>query len=140
LDSIYLDDKVNLNHPSSITLLKTAASKEKPRITISSGSFVHGNILIHDINKVGDDAMLEIGEGTIVEGMIYADGLVEHKGMIKGNISLKSFFLKTPSTIYDNYLFNAVINREELSPYFLFPPIYDDLESTDIVKKTDTSL
>lgn len=134
IDEISLGENVSLSHPSSLVLFRTGISMEKPEIILGNGSLVHGSVLIHDSHKRGDGATLYMEENSIVNGMAYVDGSVELKGRIMGHISLKSFYLKTASTTYDNYLFNASIDRTALSEDFLFPPILDGTGGNEIVK------
>ena len=52
----------------------------------------------------------EFGEESVVEGSVICDGVLQHKGIIKGTLSTRNLTAKTSSSLYDNTLYNGNIS------------------------------
>jgi hypothetical protein len=105
-DSIYIGEKVILNYPSSICLIS-----EKPaKIDIASLASIKGEILLEGKNTFQQKSLLTIAENAFIEGNIYCNGNVSHRAKIYGSLFCHSFYLKTPSAIYENHLLDAIID------------------------------
>ena len=57
---------------------------------------------------------------------MYCYGKTQLKGNVIGCLYTDRFFLKTTSTIYENYMYDGTIDREELPDYFVRLPIHEN--------------
>ena len=81
-----------------------------------------------------NQAIVSIGKETEITGQVYSSELLELKGGIIGGAFCKKLILKTPSSVYENHLMDAVINREELSENFVGVPLTETIKNQRIIK------
>jgi hypothetical protein len=119
-DSLKVMELVHLDYPSTLAVLDDQKLNEVKKLEIGVGSIIQGQVLIYDefvdFRKL---PILALAEESIIEGEVYSNGFTEAKGTIHGSIYTRKFLLRTPSSSYENYLKDAVINSDGLSKYFL---------------------
>ena len=70
----------------------------------------------------------------MIKGQLFVNGTIDLKGSIHGNVTTKSFTLRTAASIYDNHLLNATIDATKLSTYYLNPLFFKGTKPNKIVK------
>jgi hypothetical protein len=111
-DTLIVGEKCSLLSPSALVMHST---KEKPRMIIGEGARLKGDIVI--THKEGDQVKPEVklSKGTLIEGQIYANGMVEMLGAIRGSLYCNGFVLRTPNATYENHILDVVIDYSSLS-------------------------
>ncbi len=120
---VYIEENVILEYPSSITMLENTSGSN---LYLASNSSIHGALI-----STSDNHTISLAEGSSIEGLVYSQGSIEPMGEIFGSLYAKKFIRKTASTFYTNYLGDSKVNLNELSEFFLFPPMlgHDDSEN-----------
>ena len=110
---VNIGEGVRLDYPSNIVLSTTAAKSE---VNIKESATVDGGILVIMQNKFPQKnwARLNLEKKSLVRGRVYVDGIVQQKGNIIGSLTTRLFYLKTPSSVYENHLLNVSIDRSLL--------------------------
>ncbi len=126
-----------LNYPSSIALLREKAQEtEKTTIKISTKTKLKGAVLLYEEQtNFRNPSLVSIGEEVEIEGQVYTNGNLEHRGKVQGNVYCNEFFLKTLSSTYGNHLLNAEINISELSKLYGGLRVKDEQAPEYIVAK-----
>lgn len=114
-DSILLNKDVILDYPSNLVL---SAKRPKSQIRIMESSHVYGSIVVDMKSNLPQKnwARLKLDKEAIATGEVYVNGITEMKGVIEGKLTTRLFYLKTPSSVYENHLLNVTIDRSRL-PY-----------------------
>lgn len=136
-DTVEVGERSQLDYPSAISV----SSNSGAYVNLKSDSRVNGLITIVkekdpknqrvDISKLN---RLNIEKGVIVHGSIYNEGYIQLKGSILGNIVCQRFYLQTPITLYENYLYDAIINVKQRSKHFLTSSLLSDVSHYDVIK------
>lgn len=123
-DSIIIGENVQLNYPSFLGLLGTGKSTSPRKISINKNTSISGSIiLINEFYDRKNQALISIEKDCSITGQVYSSELLELKGEIIGEAYCKKLLLKTASSVYENHLMDATINRTELSEYFIGIPL-----------------
>lgn len=118
--NIVVGDHVTLPYPSALVVLGNRRFAVQGLLTIGERCSVNGLIF-----SWGDGTRREllpkvfIGRETVVMGQVYADGWLDLKGTVNGNVSCRNFLLQTPTSIYENHLMDATIDASKRTPYFI---------------------
>ncbi len=118
---LIVEGQVRMEYPSVLGVLKSNSEDMEYRLEVGENTFVSGLLFLHEKQFSRRQGMVAIAEGAIIEGQVFAEGWVELKGEVRGNLSCRKFHLKTPSSVYSNHLLNATINRNRLPNYFASP-------------------
>jgi len=110
LHSVTIGADAELQFPSTIFMESTDTSS----LHFAPGSLLEGLVIHSTRNPL---STTEISDGAMIHGQLYSMAKTELKGTVYGNAFIQSFYLKTPSTLYRNYLFNATIDRNSRSHY-----------------------
>jgi len=119
-NNIIVGDNVTLPYPSALVVLGNRRVAVQGMLTIGERCSVGGLVF-----SWGDGARREllpkvfIGKGTVIMGQVYADGWLDLKGTVNGNVSCRNFLLQTPTSIYENHLLDATIDASKRPPYFI---------------------
>jgi hypothetical protein len=134
-DSIILDEECKLNYPSVLGIVRQDKSCDNAAIVMKEGSAVSGMIFAYqekfDNRK---QVKLSLDKSTTMMGYVYTNGLVDLKGSVFGSVMCAKFILSTPSSVYENHLLNAVIDRTKLSNYFVGSSFTNTTENKKVVK------
>lgn len=134
-DSLLIGQEVDLGYPSLLALFPTTGVAHQAQLRMGERSRVSGTMLFS-----GTGSRRHIGPGIVMEdeaqvtGEVYAEAQVELKGKIFGSLYCNGFYLKTPSSVYDNHLLNAVIDAESLSEAYAGMGIMDVTGPKKVVK------
>jgi hypothetical protein len=136
-DSVKIGKSCNLKYPSSVCLLKTDFKVMQPFIILKEDSKVSG--LVFTTTDVQDLQFTKIiiEKNALVEGQVFSDGFVDIQGKVHGNVTCKTFSLKTPSSTYENHLLNATIDNSRLSKYYIGSSILFTERKKRLIKYLD---
>jgi len=131
---IQVGNNCRFSYPSALILLKQIKTTEQPTISIGDSCGISGTILTYTF-KADDLARtkVELGKGCHVEGLVYTSGYLFLQGKVRGTVLADYLSYKTSTTVYLNYVVDAVIDRNSLSPYFLGPPIFSNTEQNRVM-------
>lgn len=116
-DSLIVGSNVSLDFPSGLTIINTDLNAA--HIFIGNNSRISGSIIIYNKERNSRTSDMILEEGVIIDGQVYCDGLIEHKGRINGMLYCQGFKLKTPAAYYENHLLDAQISFTELSKHYV---------------------
>jgi hypothetical protein len=134
-DSILIADNCQLNYPSVVALLGKGNTAFSRRIICEEGITIKGVVFLYNENfDRKNQAIVAVGKGTKITGQVYSSELLELKGEIVGGAYCQKILLKTPSSVYENHLMDAVINRDELSDSFVGVPLTETIKNQRIIK------
>nr|WP_162989043.1 hypothetical protein [Pedobacter schmidteae] len=126
-DSIALGNKVQLDYPSALLVLKNDTAKFQVRISIGKDCSIAGQLLAYEKERSQLMPLIALGEGTVVKGEVYVRGYLNmhRRAAIKGSVSLIRFMARTSSSLYENYLIDVELNRPALSRYYLSSKLFN---------------
>lgn len=118
-DTIEVGANVHLQYPSVLGLVK---SRVVPALMqMGAGTVLEGEIIFDQgtttVARNPDDYIL-INRGATIFGLVKVQHNLDLQGKVNGSVIAGNFLLRTPATVYFNYLLDAVIDPAELSPEF----------------------
>lgn len=114
---------MELKYPSSIYIRND--SEERIEIFLDEKSKLAGGIVLTgDSYQSSLNRLVTIEKNAIVMGDVYCYGKTQLKGKVIGTVYTDRFYLKTASSIYENYIINGEINREALPEDFIGLPLF----------------
>jgi len=137
-ESLITENDVLLDYPSLLGLLPQKHGVESsPQLRLGRSSELTGAIVVPSFSYQKYKPLTTIETDAIVNGQVWVNGQLQHKGIVKGMISCDEFFLQTTAAVYENYLLDAVIDRSQLSPYYLSPFILGEAGSKQVLKEIE---
>lgn len=136
-DSILLGKNVKLQYPSSLFCSKYNSDKSEGLssfIGIESNCIIHGCIFNNSGTNSRTKASVCIGSNSVVTGIVYCKGLTELNGDISGTLLTDGFLVISPTSTYENYLYNAIISSESLPNPFVAPDLFNKFQPRKIMK------
>jgi cytoskeletal protein CcmA (bactofilin family) len=134
-DSIIVEENCQLHYPSVLALIGQGNSIISRKISIAAKTVIKGSVFLYNENfDRKHQSLISIGEKAEITGQVYSSELLELKGKVQGGVFCKKLLLKTSSSVYENHLMDAVINREELSEYFVGVPLTETIKHQRIIK------
>lgn len=130
-DTILVGENVTMNFPSCLVVLSDDLNS--PYVYIGKGSTISGGVVLYNNERNSRKAELYIEKGAVVNGQVYCDGDIEHKGQINGTLYCNGFTLKTPGAYYENHILDAGISFLDLSNYFVGFAIQENRNS-EVIK------
>lgn len=130
-DSIIVSKNCYLGYPSVIALNSKNANGI---IQIGENSEVTGEVIAGGTGENGSYNLVSIQPNALINGVIYVDGAVDHKGKLNGSLISRRLKMQTPSGMYDNYIRNASIDAKSLSKFFLVSPVSSPAGKKGIIK------
>ncbi len=126
-DSIIIKNKVKLNYPSVLGIIRGTEKAGQPKITTGSDFKLNGILFSHEQKETPLQTLISIGKNSKITGEIYATGLVklERGVVVAGKISCNRFLLQTPTTLYENFLIDVTFNRKARSKYYLSSDLFE---------------
>lgn len=114
-DSMVIENDVMLKYPSFLAL---ATNDQAGHLIINQNSEIAGAVIAVQQQNSKNNNYISIERGVELTGQLYTNGAVDLKGSVYGNVICKKFMLKTPSSVYENHLLNAVIDITKLPETF----------------------
>jgi hypothetical protein len=135
-DSIIVEENCKLNYPSALGLFKKDHKTQQPFIKLLKNSEVDGIVFTCQSEFVSDQSqtLVSLDKGAILKGQLYVDGFADIKGEVDGMVWCNKFLLKTASSIYENHLLDAVIDRTKLSTYYIGSGLIASGKKKNIIK------
>ena len=133
-DSLVLDENSQLNYPSAL-IVANDSEGSAGFMKISQGSKINGIVIsntIHDPRSKGP--VLVIEDAAIIEGQLWCNSFLDISGSVYGPAYVQSFYLKTPSSIYENHLLDAEFNRNRLPEYYTGLELFFDDKTQKVIK------
>jgi|GEM_PF-373506 len=126
-DSLFVGNDCRFGYPSALGLVNlpndSVVYEFQPFIQIDSASVVNGLVFSHYPGSEQLLAMIRIAPDATVHGQVYADGLLELQGTVYGITACRRFTLQTPSSLYENFILDGVMDGTRLSPYYGGSPL-----------------
>ena len=117
-ESIQVENS-ELAYPSILILNRKSQEEKKEGIRIEN-SLVDGGVYLNtDQNQRQQSIGIRIDKKSTVRGELVSDNWIELKGKVIGSVTAHHFFLKTPSSVYENHLLDATISSKELPDGYL---------------------
>ncbi|MFD2581604.1 hypothetical protein ACFSR6_03820 [Pedobacter vanadiisoli] len=125
-DSIVIGNDVSLNYPSVLGLVSKEKMVDQAKITLGKNNRFEGIIFSYEPKRSALQTLVGLGEQTTVQGEVYATGLIKlDKGVkVAGKVSCNRFIMKTPATLYENFLIDVILNRKARSRVYLSSAIF----------------
>jgi hypothetical protein len=119
-DSILVEEHVALKYPSVLGIVQDINSKKNTAIVLCENDTICGSIFSYtnDPYLGTNPGGITIPEKCIVYGNIYSNGYADTRGTIIGSLMCRNIILHTSSSVYENHILNAVIDRNALSEYY----------------------
>jgi hypothetical protein len=133
-DSLVLRNGCRLNYPSSLILIKAPGATFQPTLRIGDSSTVSGAIvsLAPDPND-RIKTYVETGRHTSITGYLYAAGFVALKGEVRGEVLADYFLHRSATSVLQNFLVDATIDRSKLSAWFVGPHLFSTPHPNKII-------
>ena len=138
-DSIIVEENCILNYPSALGLIKKDHKTTQPFIKVMKNAILSGIAFTSQSEFVSDlqQTLISIDKDALLIGQLYADGFADIKGEVRGMVWCNKFILKTASSVYENHLLDAVIDRSKLSIHFVGSGIIASGKMKKIIKYTE---
>lgn len=131
--NITIQSSVDLKYPSNLCLLNNDENQDV--LLKIDDATVEGSIVLYN-SKSGNlnHSLLQIDKDAVIYGWVYSNDLVQDEGTIYGTLYADKFFLKTPSSIYEDHLLDATIDVSKLSKYFVGANLLEKNEQKEVIK------
>jgi hypothetical protein len=115
-DTLLIEENVHFTFPSTLGI---QSPKNVGLLQISENSRIDGNLWMTKNPKEKENKNMAVFEkGILFQGIAYVEGKFSLRGKINGSLYVEKFLYKTPSSYYENHLYNVEINIHNLLPYF----------------------
>lgn len=133
-DKIVIGEGCKLMFPSFLAVIKDKGD-DLNSLLIGKSTIVAGGAMLYTTEAtVKDPYIMKISETATVYGLVYCNGFIEHKGNIYGSFYCDGFTLKTPASLYENHLLNAVIDYTQIPEDFIGVNLLMQPLSEEIIK------
>lgn len=135
-DSIVVEENCVLSYPSVLALLCDESNQEtNQKIVVREQTKLTGAIFLNKktFNR-NHQAIISISKEVMIQGQIYSSELLDFEGTIYGGVFCQKLLLKTPSSVYENHLLDAIIDRTKLSENFVGVPLTEETKHQRIIK------
>ncbi|MGJ1421045.1 hypothetical protein ACR79T_15600 [Sphingobacterium spiritivorum] len=132
LDSIIVEDEVHLQFPSVLGIVKPAKQDSKPQIRIGKKCHIAGTVFYYEDKRSPVPAVVSVGKESTIAGDILVYGMLQYEKPVQfiGTTYCYRFLVKTPASIYENFLIDLTLDRKKLSPYHLRSFLWDPSQKT----------
>ncbi|MCB0395295.1 MAG: hypothetical protein KDD36_01500 [Flavobacteriales bacterium] len=124
-EDIIVGEDCQLAYPSALVLRSQKTGKESSEVRMEKNASVGGVIFVMPRER-NSRTLVVLGEETTLTGQVYVQGNAQVQGTIHGNLTVDELILKTPSSVYQNHLLDAVIDRESLSDFYVGAALWPD--------------
>jgi hypothetical protein len=134
-DSIFVDKNVTLFYPSVIGLVNNPKSPNMTTVTLNENDSISGFVFAHreDIPSA-KQTIISIPTNSVIHGEVYSNGFVDMRGSIYGSLMCSKILLHTPSSVYENNLLGAIIDRTMLSNYYVGTTLMEESSVKKVIK------
>lgn len=124
-DSIVVGNRVKLNYPSALVLLKNDTAQFQTQLKIGSDCNVSGQLISYEQSRSEQMPVISIGEKSKITGEIWSKGYVNlSKGSsVAGSVSAIRLMARVDGGLYENYLIDVKLDVSARSRYYLSSPL-----------------
>ncbi|WP_199119344.1 hypothetical protein [Pedobacter sp. ASV28] len=135
-DSIIVANQTIFTYPSALGIIKMEHSVDQPQISLGDEVQFNGIIFSYEEKRSLMQTLIALGKNTQVKGEVYSTGLLklEKEVSIIGKTSCNRFIMRTPTTLYENFLIDVNFNRKARSSYYLSSRLFDDKRKNQVLK------
>lgn len=116
-DKINIEEETMLRYPSALFLLCNNAvtgSDIENQIKVNADCIVYGSVITYKTDKnPRTHVVANIQSGSTVIGEVYSNDYAQISGTVNGSVWCKKTYLKTSSSVYENYLLDTQINGKK---------------------------
>lgn len=125
-DSIIVGNNAVLSYPSVLGLVSKEKMVDQSKIVLGDNVVFDGIIFSYEPKRSALQTLVALGENTIVKGEVYVTGLLKlaKKVKVEGKVSCNRFIMKTPTTLYENFLVDVTLNRKARNRVYLSSAIF----------------
>ncbi len=125
-DSIIVGNNAVLSYPSVVGLVSKEKMVDQSKIVLGDNVVFDGIIFSYEPKRSALQTLVALGENTIVKGEVYVTGLLKlaKKVKVEGKVSCNRFIMKTPTTLYENFLVDVTLNRKARNRVYLSSAIF----------------
>ena len=121
---LIVSSNCHLKYPSILGLFPKEKSIYKNEIEIGEHSTIEGLILAETANDLKHQSKVILKKNSLCKGQVYANGVIDIKGEVWGNLACNSFYLRAGTSSYVNHLWNVKLDanarpNKYLNPFFL---------------------
>lgn len=110
---IHVEQGAKLLYPSALVVMSDGRGGHAS-VTIDADAVVEGAVVAcMDPGDRKGTALVTTRPGTLVRGEVFSEGLLEHRGVLKGTAAAGALILHTASSTYRGYLLDGVLARPE---------------------------
>lgn len=138
-DSIVVGKNCLLDYPSALGIVEkkdeSGIKEVISEIKIGKGAKING--LVFTVSSGSNPDFMNritLDKESVIIGQVYADGLLQLRGSVHGSVACQRFMLQTSSSLYDNFVLDAVIDYTKLSRYYLGSPLINTEERGGVLK------
>jgi hypothetical protein len=111
-DSIVVEDKCILTYPSAIGLINVSNHNNISKIVVIN-SKIEGEIFtLNQFDDVELNRKVIISKGSVINGNVYCDGLLNIQADISGSVFTKKIIYFFGKNIYENYLNDCSLTNQ----------------------------
>lgn len=135
---IEVESNCELKYPSALLLLDQSEQetstmqeeKELPQIKIANKNTIKGIVMYQSNNKATNyKTQISIAESAVITGEVYCSKNLEMLGSVHGTVYTDAFIVNKSGSIYNNHLYNGLINSELLPNQYAGLQINSDSNS-----------
>ncbi|MGM9475204.1 hypothetical protein ACS5PU_02195 [Pedobacter sp. GSP4] len=125
-DSITLGDRTILDYPSVLGLVAKEKMVDQSKITIGKDVIVSGSVFSYEPKRTPLQTMVSLSDRAKIKGELYSTGIIKlAKGAeVEGKTSCNRFVMQTPTTLYENFLVDVLLNRKGRDRHYLSPQVF----------------
>lgn len=118
-DSIVTEDECVFDYPSSFAVhsaqVPDSARGNVRGIFFGKDCRFKGGLLAANDKKELSRMMIKLNKGFQFVGNVYSSDYADIQGVLYGSVCCKSLLLQTPSGVYENHLFNCLVDSKRYS-------------------------
>lgn len=114
-DTLIIEKNCQLKYPSSVGIIRSEKNRNDILLKVEEGTILDGVLLAYqEDNGMKENLKIQLERNTKVMGEVYSSGSVDLQGEVYGRVMCNKFILHTSSSVYENYLLNAVIDNSKM--------------------------
>jgi len=128
-DTVEVQQGCELLYPSAVCAYSPT---QAALVSLGTSSRISGTVIAAG-GAGGPTPLVHMEPGVTVQGQVLSTGVLENCGNVQGTVMCRRLLYRTASTLYDNYLVNAVLDQPGLAAAFLTTPLLNPGAPTGIV-------
>lgn len=140
-DSIRLEKNVELTYPSAIGVSIDSPYRENTIgnvthevVFLEEGVSITGVVFCDDPDNSVSRTLIRITDSVQVYGQVFSPGYLELSGKVTGVTHAGGFILQTPTTLYENFILDGILDSENLSKFYVGSPMINNDGRTKLLK------